>query len=306
MNLIWLDDFIALAATGNFSRAAEERHSSQPAFSRRIRALEEWVGAELFDRRSQPAQLTEVGEWFASVAEELIARVARIPGDAKRVAEANSSTLRIASTHALSFTFLPRWLRSLEATTRVGPIALISDMHQRCEALMMQSKVQFVLGHSHPEARSALDREPFQSLLIGEDRLIAVSAPDRDGTPLHRLSAHNPSPVPVLEYSSESGLGRIMHAVVGHRREPASVTSVFTAHLASVLRTMVLDDKGIAWLPRTLVEEDLSNDRIVAAGDQAWDIPLEIRLYRDTQRLGKAAEAFWHSVCRSIGARSFT
>ena len=38
MNLIWLDDFLALAATGNFSRAADERHSSQPAFSRRIRA----------------------------------------------------------------------------------------------------------------------------------------------------------------------------------------------------------------------------------------------------------------------------
>ena len=62
MNLIWLEDFLALAATGNFSRAAEERHSSQPAFSRRIRGLEEWVGADLFDRSTQPARLTEVGE----------------------------------------------------------------------------------------------------------------------------------------------------------------------------------------------------------------------------------------------------
>ena len=64
MNLSWVEDFMALAATGNFSRAAEERHMTQPAFSRRIRALEEWLGAELFDRSSQPARLTEVGEWF--------------------------------------------------------------------------------------------------------------------------------------------------------------------------------------------------------------------------------------------------
>src|SRR4029453_18131155 len=106
MNMIWLEDFLALAATGNFSRAAEDRHSSQPAFSRRIRALEEWVGADLFDRSSQPAQLTEVGEWFAGVAQELIARVSRIPGDARRVARASSLTLQIASTHVLSFTFL--------------------------------------------------------------------------------------------------------------------------------------------------------------------------------------------------------
>ena len=42
MNLSWIDDFMALAATGNFSRAADERHMTQPAFSRRIRALEEF------------------------------------------------------------------------------------------------------------------------------------------------------------------------------------------------------------------------------------------------------------------------
>ena len=48
MNLSWLEDFLALAASGNFSRAAQERHMTQPAFSRRIRALEEWLGATLF------------------------------------------------------------------------------------------------------------------------------------------------------------------------------------------------------------------------------------------------------------------
>ena len=50
LNLSWLDDFMALAASGNFSRAAEERHMTQPAFSRRVRALEEWLGVDLFDR----------------------------------------------------------------------------------------------------------------------------------------------------------------------------------------------------------------------------------------------------------------
>ena len=80
LNLSWLDDFLALAESGNFSRAAEERHMTQPAFSRRIRALEEWLGTELFDRSSQPARLTAAGEWFRDIARELMARVARIPG----------------------------------------------------------------------------------------------------------------------------------------------------------------------------------------------------------------------------------
>jgi DNA-binding transcriptional LysR family regulator len=296
MNLIWLEDFVALAVTGNFSRAAEDRHSSQPAFSRRIRALEEWVGADLFDRSSQPAQLTEVGEWFSGVAQELIAKVARVPGEAKKVAEASSVTLRIASTHALSFTFLPRWLRSLESITTLGPVQLMSDVLQRCEALMLQSKVQFVLSHAHPKAQGALDAEPYRSARIGEDVLIAVSAPDGEGEARHELAPRGGSALPVLQYTDESGLGRIMRAVIGRRLESMPVQIVFTAHLASVLRTMVLDGRGVAWLPRTLVEEDIGEGRLVAAASSDWNVPLEIRLYRDAEPLGKAADAFWSTA----------
>ena len=49
MDIDWLKDFEALVAQKNFSRAAEERNVSQPAFSRRIRALEEGVGVTLID-----------------------------------------------------------------------------------------------------------------------------------------------------------------------------------------------------------------------------------------------------------------
>jgi DNA-binding transcriptional LysR family regulator len=299
MNLIWLDDFLALAATGNFSRAAEDRHSSQPAFSRRIRALEEWIGADLFDRSSQPAKLTEAGEWFAGVAQDLLAKVARIPGEAKKVAEASSVTLRIASTHALSFTFLPRWLRGLESHTTLGPVQLVSDVLQRCEALMLESKIQFVLSHAHLKAPGALDSEPFKSAQIGEDVLVAVSAPGEAGKPRHRLDGGCATPVAILQYTEESGLGRIMRAVVGRRLDSVPAQVVFTAHLASVLRTMALDGRGVAWLPRTLVDEDLALGRLVPATSEEWNIPLEIRLYRDREILGKAADAFWNTA---IGA----
>ena len=253
------------------------------------------------DRSSQPARLTEVGEWFSGVAQELITRIGRIPGDARRVAESSSLTLRIASTHALSFTFLPRWLRSLECTATVGPVELVSDVLQRCEALMQQSKVQFVLTHSHADARGALDRKPFRSVLIGNDVLTAVSAPDETGKPRHPLSPQVGSPVPVLGYTSESGLGRIMQADVRPRLELFPVEIVFTAHLASVLRTMALDGRGIAWLPRTLIDDDLANGRLVSAASRDWDVLLEIRLYRDAEMLSKAGEAFWAGAMEMAG-----
>ena len=61
MDMGWLRDLNSLSKTGNFSRAAELNNISQPAFSRRIKALENWVGVRLVDRSSHPVKLTEAG-----------------------------------------------------------------------------------------------------------------------------------------------------------------------------------------------------------------------------------------------------
>jgi LysR family transcriptional regulator, hypochlorite-specific transcription factor HypT len=299
VNFIWLEDFLALAATGNFSRAAEDRHSSQPAFSRRIRALEEWIGAPLVDRSTHPARLTEVGEWFRGAAEDILARTARLPGEAREVAEASSVTLSIASTHALSFAFLPRWLRGLESTLTLGPVKLMSDVLAGCEAQMQQGKVHFVLTHAHAQSQGSLDSHGYLCATIGRDQLIPVSKPTSNGQPLHRLGTSPPGGVPVLAYTDESGLGRILRSVLGRRLESSPIRLVFTAHLASVLRSMALDGRGIAWLPRSLVEEDLEAGRLVAAADAGWSVDLEIRLYRPREVVGKAAEAFWESATQA-------
>jgi DNA-binding transcriptional LysR family regulator len=283
MNLSWLEDFLALAASGNFSRAAEDRHMTQPAFSRRIRALEEWLGAELFDRSTQPARLTAAGDWLRPQAEDLLARVARVPAQARAVAEANTATLRLAATHALSFTFVPAWLQSLEAHTSGGPIRLVSDVLERCEALLAQRQVQFVIAHAPAAARGELDAQGVPSVAIGSDMLLPVHA---RGAPERAL----------LGFSDESGLGRIVRRTLGPELASAGLLPVFTAHLASVLKSMALEARGLAWLPESMVREELEQGRLQLAGPPHWRIPIEIRLYRDPQTMGPYAEAFWHAA----------
>ena len=296
MNLTWLEDFLTLASTGNFSRAAEERHMTQPAFSRRIRALEEWLGVVLIDRTAHPAALTEAGEWFRSVAQEILARVAQIPDQARAVADATSATLRIASTHALSFTFLPSWLRSLESRIAIGPIQLVSDVLQHCEALMLQGRVQFLLCHSHDQAPMRLDSGHHPSAVVGSDLLIPVSAPDFEGRPKFVLNGGQNRRVAVLAYSAESGIGRIVRALRGVALEAIHSEVVFTAHLASVLKTMALDGRGVAWLPKTLIGDDLAGGRLVELGDESWSIAVDIRLFRREAAMHPAAERFWRTI----------
>lgn len=293
MNLIWLDDFLVLAASGNFSRAAELRHMTQPAFSRRIRALEDWLGVVLFDRSSHPATLTEAGEWFRAVAQDLKTRVDRIPDEARAVVDASAGTLRIAATHALSFTFLPGWLRGLESQLAVGPVQLVSDVMQQGEALLAQGRVQFLLCHGHAQVPDRLDAASHRALVVGTDRLLPVSAADASGAPRHALAQDK---APILAYSAESGIGRLVRSLLGPALARRPGNSAVTAHLASVLRTLALDGRGIAWLPHSLVADDLAAGRLVLAGGDAWQIAVEIRLMRPTQPLPPTAERFWRAA----------
>jgi LysR family transcriptional regulator, hypochlorite-specific transcription factor HypT len=296
MNLSWLEDFLALADSGNFSRAAEQRHMTQPAFSRRVRALEEWLGVPLFDRSSHPVTLTESGQWFRTVAHEILNRVARVPDEARAVADASSATLRFAATHALSLTFLPAWLRRLEGRTPIGPIQLVSDVAANCEALMLQGRVQFLLCHAHEQAPGRLDAATFRSVAVGTDTLLPVSAAGRGGKPRHALDTAGRERVPLLAYSAESGLGRVVRALRGEALEKARADPVFTAHLATLLKSMALDGRGVAWLPRTLIDDELRDGRLVEAGPARWAIEVEIRLFRRQGSELPVAEAFWQAA----------
>jgi DNA-binding transcriptional LysR family regulator len=292
MELSWLEDFLALIEVGGFSRAAERRHLTQPAFSRRIRALEEWAGGALFDRNSRRVRLTPAGERFRPVAEEVARRLSQAREDLREINDTVGATLRFACTHALSLTFFPDWLRGVERAAPVGSIRLISDSLSACERTMRDGQAQFMLCHYHPAALGRLDARSFVSRMQGDDVLIPVKAPE---VPF-ALAAGGEAPVPYLAYSSESGLGRILAAVRARQEKPPFLSTVFTAHLATALRAMAISGRGVAWLPLTLVETDLGSGRLVRAGGAEWDVAVEVRVYRPRCRLSPAAEAFWTAL----------
>lgn len=297
LDLEWLEDFLALAETGNFSRAAEARAIAQPAFSRHIRALEDWVGVELFDRSAHPAALTPAGQRFLPLLEGVLANLEAARIKARAAHELAAASLRFAATHVLSLTFFPRWLVGMEARLRLGPIQTMSDSSQACEDLMLQRRVQFVLSHGHAEVPGRLDEAQYPMCRLADDLLLPVSAPHpvgAAGQPLHALGQQ--ASVPVLAYSEASGLGRIMRARV--RRVFAEGTDgpvavVFTAHHAVLLKTMAQEGRGVAWLPESLIVEELRAGTLVAAAGADWNVPVQIRLYRQRAEMSPVAESLW-------------
>lgn len=292
MDTTWLEDFIAVIREGGFSRAADQRAISQPAFSRRIRCLEDWVGTPLFDRAARSVQLTPAGERFKPFAEEVLRQLETGRRDAMSAVQTSTETLLFATTHALSLTFFPPWLRTLEQDEPLmSSIQLTADSMQGCERLMVDGLAQFLLCHHHRAASTRLSPDRFKSVKLGEDVLVPVCAP--------ALAAAHPNSLhrgPYLAYSESSGMGRILGAAWDERHRTPLPAPAFASHMATVLAMMARDGRGVAWSPVSLVADDLRSGRLLQLGDASDEVRIEVHLFRPRARQPRAAERFWERV----------
>lgn len=296
MDLDWLKDFLALAELRSFSRAADVRNVTQPAFSRRIRALEDWIGVPLFVRGAQGATPTPAGACLQPLAEDLLRDLQRAHRETKAVGERETATLAIAATHALSFAFFPGWIRDLMRFETLGTLSLVSDSMEACEQIMLAGEVHFLLCHYHADAPTRFEAGRFQSVQVGDDVLVSCCAPDHEGGPSWPLPGSPERPTRHLAYSRASGLGRILAAHRTGQREAVHLETVFTSHLAATLMSVARDGQGVAWLPRTLAEDDLSRGRLVMASQDGFEIPIEIRLFRSPEASNRASDQLWQTL----------
>ena len=279
----WLQDFLALEELRNFSHAAEQRSLSQPAFSRRIRALEDAVGVELFDRASTPLQLTDQGRLFHSQARSLLEQLQNDLNELTGASLTGKGKLSIAAAHSLSLAILP---------TIVGSIARNDDSFVcHVEAIdadeavqtLREGKSDFILSFHDEE----LLQTPFRCLKLFDAELIPVCSNDGHSP---RFTLGDAS-VPLLNYTPTSYLGRLVNRCLSTMSENVFYT-VFVSSMADLLKRMALDGYGAAWLPTYLVSEN--QDRFTRL--DLPSIPIEVYAYRMETRLSPAAERFWKAL----------
>ncbi len=298
MDLNWLDDFVALAEHRNFSRAAEERHVTQPAFSRRIQSLEAWIGAPLLRRSPHAVTLTAAGESLLSRAADITRDLRQARRSALKAAGREQAALTIAATHALSFTFFPGWVRKVAPLEALGTLNLVSDTMAACERILLAGDADFLLCHHHPGLAERFETARFAYVVVGTDHLVPVSAVDASGAALFDLPDAASPPVRYLAYSASSGLGRILEQAGCAPSKDLPLDTTFTSPLAAALQTMARQGHGIAWLPRSLAQDDISAGRLVCVGNERFRVPVQIRLYRAHDQRPGLSERFWQTVSR--------
>ena len=139
-----LRQLTTVARTGNFSRAAEELHITQPALSRSIAAFEDHFGIRIFDRGRNGATLTPLGALAIAEAEMLIKQARALDhnlrlyakGDAGRINFGMGPLIASMVLPALSIHFLQRRPKlHLQATVKSASNLLLELMDDRIEML---------------------------------------------------------------------------------------------------------------------------------------------------------------------------
>jgi len=137
--------FMALAELCNFTRAAQQMHLSQPAFSALIRSLEDTLSARLFDRDTRRVELTAAGVRFQRATREVLAHFDDIMGQVCRDLD-QVSRVRVAAMPSLCARLLPVVLADFRARHPAVDIDIVDALPQRCVDLVREGAVDLALS----------------------------------------------------------------------------------------------------------------------------------------------------------------
>ncbi|MEB0138273.1 MULTISPECIES: LysR family transcriptional regulator [unclassified Undibacterium] len=293
METKWLEDFVSLAETNSFSRSAELRHVTQPAFSRRIQSLEAWLGSDLIDRTSYPTRLTHAGEVFYEQALAMLGQINNARALLRGKRTSPQTTVDFAVPHTLSLTYVPRWLTGLESA--------FGEIHSRLLALNVHDAVMtlveggcdLLLCYHHPRQPLLLDASQYDMISMGREALRAYTRCNKQGQPDFVLPGTAEAPLPFLAYANNAYLGRMVDLVLNDGRIPLHLEKCYETDMAEGLKMMALEGRGVAFLPASAVTREVRQKLLARADEEsgAWELEMEIRLYRERpslQRPGKA------------------
>lgn len=294
MDINWLQDFVCLARTLNFTRAAEERNITQPAFSRRIKSLENWIGVALIKRSSYPVQLSEAGDQFLPVARATIAELTNICLTLRAQERGNAAFQRFAVLHTISVNYLSRRIGEMEQTIPNLRVRVFSDHLRNCCQMLSDGACDFLLYYSHKDIQPIFDEAQFSRKNIGSDMLIPVAQSDFATKNHWNLDRPVADPIPYLGYDPSSFLGTVVEQTIGQRGPLLSL--FYMDALTEAIKRRMLAGGGIAWLPESSVALEIEAGAVVRVGGKSWEAALTLSLFCSIERLDETGRIMWETL----------
>lgn len=279
MDIKLLEDFVCLAEHQSFTAASRERFITQSALSRRVQALEQWLGTELINRDSNSFDLTPQGRIFGPEAEVILRRLYNAREAARVLGTEGDYEIAVASQNSIAQTLFPDWVKRIEARLDKVYVRLISEKLSECIDLLNQGQVNYMFCYANQSVTLPIDENRYAYTTVGRDSLIPVTVPDESGAPLFALPGSSDEPLPFVAYAHDSIFGKGVDQLIQSSEHQCFLSRRYENPYSHTLKSLVLERLGIAWLPETSIIRDLEKDHLIRAGDEHWDVEFDIRLY---------------------------
>ena len=298
METKWLEDFVSLAETRSFSRSATLRHVTQPAFSRRIQALEAWAGTDLVDRSRYPTRLTPAGETLYAQSLEVLQALQSTRAMMRGHTAAGQDVVEFAVPHTLAFTFFPAWVSGLRGKFGSLKSRLIALNVHDAVMRLVEGSCDLLIAYHHPSQPTQLDTDRYEMVSLGEEIMAPYVKAGADGTPIYQLPGRPGQPLPYLGYAPGAYLGLMVDLILKQAGMAIHFDRVYETDMAEGLKAMALEGHGIAFLPFSAVKKDLRAKKLVSAVPQGLgglQITMEVRIYRERPSAREAGKAGAHA-----------
>jgi len=158
LELRHLQTLLALLESGTLSGAATRVHLTQSALSHQVKQLEDYYGASLFERKTQPVRLTPVGQRLHALALGVLSQVSEAERDIARLVQGRAGKLRIAVECHTCFEWLmpamdvfrqnwPEVEMDLVSGFHTNPLGLLRDDRAELVILSERKKIDGVIFH---------------------------------------------------------------------------------------------------------------------------------------------------------------
>lgn len=244
MELRHLRYFLAVAATQNFTRAADRLHVSQPSLSVQIRNLEDELGTPLFDRLGRTVQLTQAGELFHEHAERAMREMERATLLVQELQGAQRGRLVVGALATVNSYLIP---------------LLVSQFKQRFPGIHLQV-------HSQPSAEIVngllanrldigicllpISHKELTTVPLFDERLVLV-APTRSRLTQSRLRMQDLAGLPLILMPADYCLRKMVEAECVEARIKTQVVLEMTSP-EGILQA-VAEGAGLTILPELYV-----------------------------------------------------
>jgi LysR family transcriptional regulator, low CO2-responsive transcriptional regulator len=284
MDFDQLETFLEVARHNSFSRAAERRFRTQPAISAQIRALEDEIGAKLFDRSGGKVALTGAGKAFQKYAEDTLEQRKQIITALAEMERVPRGEIVVGANEATCLHILPEVFA--EFKKQYPSVAVNINRSERAKILesIIDNTVDFGVV-SLPVSDNRMTVVP-----IHRDELVVIAPPQH---PLAKLKAADMSDVVKFPLLLPK-LGRTRDAIeqLFHERKLKPNISM-ELDSSELLKRFVAADVGIGFIARSNVVEDVKARSLaaIALGDAHIKRDLAL-VFRKDKALSRAALAF--------------